>query len=437
MSAEDLTNLRVAVLWHDSVVVEKVIPTGKPVTIGEGLKNTLVLPDAADIGNSHLLFTPESGGSYTLNLTSDMKGRIRHDGDETQIDDLRKKKGNSISINGHDWGVVDLGPLAVFFQFVGDSEKIAKKPFWANMETAFLGALLAALLIQFSFLIAAFVFWEEEPELTALDLSDRFVKYIVEKPPPEIEEEVEEESVDEDVGKKAGGEEGKFGEEDKIEKSKVPKRDGEMVDKIKDVGIHKALGSNLIAQGPLKNVFGDKTGFDSKLNAAMSGIGDELVVGQGAGGMGLKGTGSGGGGEGFGRIHGMGRIDTGGGRGTRAKLGKKGKRKKKSRVKRGKALVGDFCKQSDILKVVNRRQRGLQYCYEKELQRNPELQGKVSMSWRIGLDGKVMKVLIESSSLGSPTVEGCMKRNISRWRFPKPNGGICQVKFPFVFSAGL
>lgn len=436
MSAEDLTNLRVAVLWHDSVVVEKVISKGKPVTVGEDLKNTLVLPDTANIGERYELFTP-SGDGYTLNLTPEMAGRIRHDGDETQIDALRKKKGNSISINGHDWGVVDLGPLAVFFQFVGDSEKIAKKPFWANMETAFLSALLAALVLQFSVLIAAFVFWEEEPELTTLDLSDRFVKYIVEKPPEEIEEEVEEESVDEDVGKKAGGEEGKFGEEDKIEKSKVPKRDGEMVDKIKDVGIHKALGSNVLGAGPLKSVFGDKSGFDSKLNAAMSGIGDELVVGQGAGGMGLKGTGSGGGGEGFGRIHGMGRIDTGGGRGTRAKLGRKGKAKKKSRVKRGKALIGDFCKQSDILKVVNQRQRGLQYCYEKELQRNPELQGKVSMSWRIGLDGKVMKVLVESSSLGNATVEGCMKRNIGRWRFPKPNGGICQVKFPFVFSAGL
>ena len=59
------------------------------------------------------------------------------------------------------------------------------------------------------------------------------------------------------------------------------------------------------------------------------------------------------------------------------------------------------------------------------------------MSWRIGLDGKVVKVLVASSSLGSKTVEGCMKRAIQRWRFPKPEGGMCQIRFPFVFSAGL
>jgi hypothetical protein len=210
-----------------------------------------------------------------------------------------------------------------------------------------------------------------------------------------------------------------------------------MVDKIKDVGIHKALGSNLLGAGPLKNVFGDKTGFDNKLNAAMAGAGDSLVVGAGAGGMGLRGTGGGGGGEGFGRIHGMGRIDTGGGRGTRAKLGGKKKRKKKARVRRGKASMQGFCKEKDISRVVSARQRGIQYCYEKELNRNPELQGKVTMNWRIGLDGKVMKVIVENSTLGNKTVEGCMTRQVKRWTFPKPEGGFCQIRYPFVFNSGL
>ncbi|MCA9557549.1 MAG: energy transducer TonB [Myxococcales bacterium] len=436
MSKDNQTNLRVAVLWHDTVFAETIVEGKRPVTIGEKPSNTLMVPDVAGVGDSHVLFTPDAGG-FSLNLTGGMAGRLNLGGKEQTVEAARAAKGGTLSVAGDDWGIIDLGPLAVFFQMGVAPEKLPARPIWAAMESSMLGSLLTALVVHLAFLIAAFFFWNEDPELTSLDLSDRFMKVIVEEPPPEIEEEEEEESVDEDVGKKAGGEEGKFGEEDKVEKSKVPKRDGEMVDKIKDVGIHKALGSNLLGRGPLKNVFGDKTGFDSKLNAAMAGAGDDLVVGHGAGGMGLRGTGSGGGGEGFGRIHGMGRIDTGGGRGTKANLGGKKKRKAKARVRRGKANLSGFCKEADIQRVVAARQRGIQYCYEKELARNPELQGKVTMSWRIGLDGSVVKAFVENSSLGNKQVEGCMTRQIQRWKFPKPEGGMCQIRYPFVFNAGL
>lgn len=435
MSSKNQAYARVAVLWNDTVWSEKEVGASSPVTVGEDPTNTLVVPAAGGVGGSHEVLSPDSGG-FTLNLTHEMTGRVTLGGELLTVAEARKKKGSSFAISGTDWAVLDLGPYAVFVQSVERGETITKTPFAANMEQSMLACMLIAVVLHLGFLIAAFVFWSDDPVLTELDLSDRFMKIIVEEPPPEIEEEEEEESIDEDVGKKAGGEEGKFGEEDKIEKSKVPKRDGEMVDKIKDVGIHKALGSDLLGRGPLQNVFGDKTGFDSKLNAAMAGAGDNLIVGAGSGGMGLRGTGGGGGGQGFGRIHGMGRIDTGGGRGTRARLGGKKKRKKKL-VRRGKGNVAGFCKEKDITRVVSSRQRGITYCYEKELARNPELQGKVTMKWRIGLDGKVSKVLVASSTLKNKTVEGCMKRSIQRWRFPKPEGGMCQIQFPFVFSAGL
>lgn len=434
--SRNFSQLRVAVLWHDTVVAETTV-SGKAVTIGEDVKNTLMIPDVANVGASYELFSAERGGGYSLNLSNEMTGQLSLKDDEVSVEDARKDKGRSISVDGEDWGVIDLGPLAIFFQFVDGRALVPTTPIWAALETSVLSSILTALTIHFGVLIAAFMLYEDKPQFTDLDLDDRFMKVIVEEPPPEIEEEEEEESVDEDVGKKAGGEEGKFGEEDKKDKSKVPKRDGEMVDKIKDVGIHKALGSNLLGRGPLKNVFGDKTGFDSKLNAAMSGVGDNLVVGHGAGGMGLRGTGSGGGGEGFGRIHGMGRIDTGGGRGTRAKLRGKGKKKKRVRVRATGGNVSGFCKKKDIQRVVSARARGITYCYEKELARNPELSGKVNLSWRIGLNGKVVKVIVESSTLGSKAVEGCMKRQVQRWSFPKPEGGMCQIRYPFVFSAGL
>ena len=93
---------------------------------------------------------------------------------------------------------------------------------------------------------------------------------------------------------------------------------------------------------------------------------------------------------------------------------------------------------SDILRVVNSRQRGIQYCYEKELARNPELGGKVTLVWRIGLDGKVLgKATIAKSTLKNGVAESCMTRSVSRWKFTKPDGGICEIKFPFVFNSGF
>ena len=41
------------------------------------------------------------------------------------------------------------------------------------------------------------------------------------------------------------------------------------------------------------------------------------------------------------------------------------------------------------------------------------------------------------SENGVPLIEGCMARNIKRWTFPKPEGGFCQIRYPFVFNAGL
>jgi len=210
-------------------------------------------------------------------------------------------------------------------------------------------------------------------------------------------------------------------------------QDGKTAGRITELGIKKNLTAEGMGHGPLKNVFGKKTGFEDKLNAAMSGDDNELVVGHG---VGLRGTGNGGG-QGFGRIRKMGRIDTGGGRGSKASSGGKKKRRLKARVRRGKVNISGLCKKKDILRVVATRQRGIQYCYEKELFRNPEVQGKVTMTWRVDPNGKTIKVGVASTTLDSKAVEGCMTRAIIRWKFAKPKSGTCSIQLPFSFNTGL
>lgn len=434
MSERHPTNLRLAVLWHDTVVTERVLGRRQVATIGDDTSNTLVIPDVAGVGKSYKLFT-WNGQGYELNLTPAMRGRLRHDADEQTVDAVRSAKGDKVRVDYHDWGLLELDNIQIFFHFVSDNEKLPAPPIYTKMDTSLLSSVLAAYVAIIGTLVLAYSQWNLKPTFEDMTQRDRLVGYVFEQQEEKPEEELEEKQ--EDVGKKAGGEEGKFGEEDKKEKSKVPLQDGQMVDKVKNMALTKALTSNLMGKGPLANVFSDKTNFASKLNAAMSGEGTDFVMGAGSGGMGMRGMGDGGGGEGFGRIHGMGKIDTGGGRGVRAGLGGKEKRKATSRVQRGAGDVQGFCKEADIQRVVAARQSGITYCYEKELAADPELNGKVTLQWRIGIDGKVMKVLIENSTLNNKNVEGCMMRNVERWIFPKPEGGVCQIRYPFVFNAGL
>ncbi|MBU1429788.1 AgmX/PglI C-terminal domain-containing protein [Myxococcota bacterium] len=431
--------LRVAVLWHDTLLQEATPRPGAAVTIGANPKSTLMIPRAAGVEDHHTLltYTPDEG--YTLRLTPQMvEGTLRVDDAPRSLNALRQIHGAAIPLQPGQHGTLDLGPLAIFFQIFEGEERAPRRPLWAQAERGMLGALLAALTLHFGVLLTAFLLWDVNVTPMAIEEVIRYIDVISLPPEPEPEApEPEPEAPDEDVGKKAGGEEGEFGEPDKIEASKVPKRDGDLTDKIKDTGVHKALNTSLMGSGALSNVFGNQDQFSDSLSAAMAGGDGPLVLGYGMGGMGMRGTGSGGGGDGFGRIHGMGHVDTGGGRGTKANLRGRKATKKKARVRPGNLGLSGFCKEQDIVRVVNIHQRGVQYCYEKALARNPELSGKITLSWRIGLDGKVQKVIIEGSTLNSLDVEGCIKRNIERWSFPRPEGGMCQIRFPFVFNAGL
>jgi TonB family protein len=77
------------------------------------------------------------------------------------------------------------------------------------------------------------------------------------------------------------------------------------------------------------------------------------------------------------------------------------------------------------------------YCYEPELAKNPKLSGRIEVQFTISAEGKVIAVVLVSSTMNNPKVERCLVNAIRRWRFPKPSGGgIVIVKYPFSFSPG-
>ena len=87
-----------------------------------------------------------------------------------------------------------------------------------------------------------------------------------------------------------------------------------------------------------------------------------------------------------------------------------------------------------VARVVQMYWAQIMYCYERNLQKVPNLAGKVVLKWKIGPMGAVTSVSVAQTTMNHERTEGCLLRRVSRWRFPKPQGGTTvTVRYPFVF----
>ncbi|MDZ4083060.1 MAG: AgmX/PglI C-terminal domain-containing protein [Bdellovibrionales bacterium] len=91
----------------------------------------------------------------------------------------------------------------------------------------------------------------------------------------------------------------------------------------------------------------------------------------------------------------------------------------------------------DVIADVIRRNLGqIRYCYERQLSSNPDLYGKLLVRFTIDAGGGVMDSKIDTSTLKSSLVEGCVLRRMAGWKFPLPKGGTqVRVSYPFLFKA--
>ncbi|NUN14311.1 MAG: energy transducer TonB [Myxococcales bacterium] len=390
------------------------------------------------------LFVVDRRGRAKVGLNEEMKGKIYSGGREMTVAEfVRSATGGASGLNyapleNGDWGILEFDHAGVFFQVAPVDDRVAPKPLWAFDKNVAASVSMSAV-VQITLILLTLFFWTEEAVRKKQPDIRKFLQVDIQTSIEEEEEPLEIGEEEDDVGKKAEGEEGKFGDPDippEVE-SKVPKRDGKMVDKIdpKKVGLTDVLSS--ARSNAISSILSsDTSSFQNKLAVAMSGTGSEFVMGHGSGGMGFKGTGTGGGGTGgYGRIHGLGEIDTGGGKGVTANLGKKAAKKVGS-INVGSGSSQGFCQKSDITNQVRRRAGAIRACYERELQIHANLAGKITIRWTINTEGAVDGAQVIDSSLSNKAVEECVLRTIRRVRFAKPEGGVCVVQWPFVFNAG-
>ena len=72
-------------------------------------------------------------------------------------------------------------------------------------------------------------------------------------------------------------------------------------------------------------------------------------------------------------------------------------------------------------------------CYENQLNKEPGLEGLVTVAFQIGGNGMLNYSKVRKSSLGSPVVEKCITTKMMKWKFPKPKGGVnVNINYPFM-----
>jgi hypothetical protein len=106
------------------------------------------------------------------------------------------------------------------------------------------------------------------------------------------------------------------------------------------------------------------------------------------------------------------------------------------------AVVGKMSHQGNLSAeaiegVMGRVIGQIEYCYQKELQRDPNLAGTLSMTWTISPSGDVVDAGVQDNTFEGPAAEAialCAQRILLRLRFPSPTSGSVQVLYPVAFK---
>lgn len=217
-----------------------------------------------------------------------------------------------------------------------------------------------------------------------------------------------------------------------VRKENAPLRTKVQVEKVGALGV----------LGGMKSGSKNSAGFNTK---ALNDSRGTSWNGAGAGGVGgmeraIPGKGLVGGVMGSGE-----RVEGGGGYGTRGKAG--GGRPGYGEMGMGgtaaayfepvseEALVEGGLDKDQIAAVINRHIGEVIYCYEKGLQVQPKLAGRVGVKFTINGSGIVSSAGVGTTSLNSAQVEGCILNRLRTWKFPKPVGGVnVKVQYPFVLK---
>ena len=436
--------LRVAMVWNGTLQAEETLEQPRPVVMGYGANAMFPLPDGVGAAEELVVLEP-AGNGYRLKKSAAMGGDVWIGGERTNVAGL----GSDVTLGPDDYGVITVGPVALFFQHVKAARRAPRQ--LIALDSGMVASLGLSVFLFACFGAGMFLAAQEYAEPDPLELpTDLITRFMVTPPPEDIIEQMQRSGTetedpglrdrDEAGGRRHEGEEGRVGREDAVQEDTeiAGEHTTEVAARVRNMGLLGALSG-----GGEGNAIADALDVPN-VSDIVSGLGSTRnILGRGSGGAGLRGTGSGGGGDGPGSLFGAGDIGTGTGVGRGGGTGRgsggvgvpgRERREAQISVSRGSPRVNGYLSPEQINRVVRANQAAIRYCYEVEVQRQPNLRGRVSINWRINLQGAVTSARVAQSTLNNARVEGCMVRQIRRWQFPQPDGGEVVVTYPFIFG---
>jgi len=443
--------LRVGVIYNGKIIDEQVFRKPETIYIGDTAKAHFVIPSSA-LPNRFPIFYYKSG-KYELVVMENMTGKISLKGKVIDIEEvvkkgMLKKRGSAyiLPLSTDARGKIVVGSAIVLFQFITPPPKPPKLRLPRSIRGSWVQMIdwpLAA--IQGSIFIVgyAFIFWMyglPDPAPKTLEQRDnRFARLIADVEQMK-EEPVEEKPLAEDgAGTTAKKEEKKSdaGAEESVKKKKGPRdaatraqeeamRLSEMKKKVAGLGLMKMLGSTGgdSSFGIVSDVLGEGAK-DRDIDSALSGV-KQIGVATDAGQRSRKGDA---GATETAKIDDLKVADSAG----KVKVGVVKEKEITGSTKVGAPEIEGTLDRGAINKIVKQNSPAIQRCYLNALKTNPQLKGRIEVTWMINADGRAESVQITEDTVKDGGVTSCIKSVVSRWRFPKPEDpGI--VAFPFIFT---
>ena len=462
--------LRVGLVYDERLISDRVFDNDKQITIGNQKNLSVVLPDE-DYQGPPIKFTNNRDGSFTLKAPATMRMRIATDGGPLELKELLAKakarqEGNDVIVHLPlgTRGRVVMGEHTVLFQVIKQTVTVPtfppkslgqrivgpfiSEPTWT---ISFLGALfLVGAIVGQSLLFQS----STGKYLDKAKAEDEVARgpieiQIEQKEEPPKEEEQPDKNVPEAAPIQAPAEKKPAKDDKKLadkapdkaaDADKKPVSTGQTVDpeeakrNARDAVVKNSVAGALVgANGAATKLFaddgGDGEGTVTAKFGGSAGDGDSGGPGKG-GGLQIEGGGKGGGsaekiagkGKGFGER----KTDV-------AKVEEPKKVEVQAKVSLGGldgSDDGDGSK-GDIAKKVASRAQAVKACYETALRDNPDVSGKVKVSFTVGTAGTVTDVTVSGAEGGfKDCIEGKFKSIRGLPLIPAPK----QFSQSFVFT---
>lgn len=453
--------LRIGVIQSGKIVEERIIRKREDVTVGQSERSLFVIPSPRLPGR-FVIFELKKGG-YVLNIGDFMGGKVSIAGSTVYLGVDREKK--HVPLDDTSRGKITIGDSTLLFQFVAPPPLQPRPQLPSSMRSGwfksfmgdwFFNSIVAASLI--GQLLPVFYLvqkdWPLEDEFS-IDVDDRYLKLVLQAPEDDILKKMLGEN-EVDVNGEAAEEENEAAGEEEVKKAAI--KDRKTVKKVltpeeraaQDALRRAKLEAQVSEKGILAVLGSEGKDADGKAGTDLLAVGgvagdyDELMknvkgvrnAGVSDSGSSLRTMASAGSGSKIANIDGIKVSD------ADADIDSKDATERKVKPKTRIGSGGETDKSTGLLdeakvkKVLLSRITAIQMCYQKGLNKNFKLEGKVVVRFTISTTGRVTKATVVTETLGDPSVVECVVGKVRSLVFPKPAGGSVEYVFPFVFKAG-